>query len=163
MTNTIRTTAVFLQPFQLASFNDTLPAGEYRIETVLPDPVTGIGTDDWVASVQVHLQARASHPGLTRTLTVPLGELDRAIAKDKLTGKDLTDFFVEEMLADPMIRLVMDADGVCEAEVRALYFGTRGAAGDENATGRMAGSIVTHGAHTGMSPRSGSPRPGIGE
>lgn len=43
LTNTIRTTAVFLQPFQLASFNDTLPAGEYRIETVLPDPVTASG------------------------------------------------------------------------------------------------------------------------
>ena len=154
MTNTIRTTAVFLQPFQLASFNETLPAGEYRIETVLPDPVTGIGTDDWVASVQVHLQARASHPGLTRTLTVPLGELDRAIAKDKLTGKDLTDFFVEEMLADPMIRLVMQADDVAERDLRDLY----APPSDHPVRARRRGMDAGTG-----DPRYGSARPGIGE
>lgn len=163
MTNTIRTTAVLLQPFHLAHLNETLPAGEYTIETELPDPVTGIAAEDRVANVRVYLQARTSHPGRTRTLTVPLGELDRATAIDKLTGKGLTEFFVEEMLADPMIRLVMEADGVCEAEIRDLYFGTTGPAADETATGRMAGSIVTHGAHVGMSPRTGSSRPGIGE
>ncbi|MFD2815838.1 hypothetical protein ACFSYD_18030 [Paracoccus aerius] len=47
------------------------------------------------------------------------------MAKDKLTGKALTDFFLEEMLADPMIRLVMEADGVGEAELRDLYSRTR--------------------------------------
>ena len=47
------------------------------------------------------------------------------MAKDKLTGKALTDFFLEEMLADPMIRLVMKADGVEEAELRSLYAGSR--------------------------------------
>jgi hypothetical protein len=46
------------------------------------------------------------------------------VAKDKLTGKALTDFFLEEMLADPMIRLVMKADGVEEAELRSLYSGS---------------------------------------
>jgi len=57
-------------------------------------------------------------------LTVPLAELERAVAKDKLPGKALTDFFLEEMLADPMIRLVMKADGVEEAELRSLYAGS---------------------------------------
>jgi hypothetical protein len=75
----------------------------------------------WTSSVLVRLHPRASHPGLSRTLTVPLAELEHAVAKDKLTGKALTDFFLEEMLADPMIRLVMQADGVAEADLRALY------------------------------------------
>ena len=33
MTIAIKTTAVFLRPFQLPSFNETLPPGEYEIET----------------------------------------------------------------------------------------------------------------------------------
>jgi hypothetical protein len=52
---------------------------------------------------------------------VPLADLEHAVARDKLTGKALTDYFLEEMLADPMIRLVMQADGVDESELRSLY------------------------------------------
>ena len=55
------------------------------------------------------------------TLTVSLADLDHARARDKLTGKALSDFFLEEMLADPMVRLVMKADGVSEAHLRHLY------------------------------------------
>jgi hypothetical protein len=51
---------------------------------------------------------------LRGTLTVSLADLDNVRAKDKLTGKPLSDFFLEEMLADPMVRLVMEADGVSE-------------------------------------------------
>ena len=121
MTNSIKTTAVFLRPFQLPSFNETLPPGEYEIESQLLEPVDWIEPGTWTSSVLVRLHSRASHPGLSRTLTVPLAELEHAVAKDKLTGKALTDFFLEEMLADPMIRLVMQADGVAEADLRDLY------------------------------------------
>lgn len=121
LTTSIKTTAVFLQPFRLASFNETLPAGEYEIETDPLEPADWIEPSAWTASVIVRLHPRVSHPGLSRTLTVPLSELERAVAKDKLTGKALTDFFLDEMLADPMVRLVMQADGVAEAEIRGLY------------------------------------------
>lgn len=124
MAASIKTTAVFLRPFELPSFNEILPAGEYEVETLIPGPLDEVGGDSWRPSVLVHLHSRASHPGLSRTLTVPLAELERAVAKDKLTGKALTDFFLEEMLADPMIRLVMKADGVEEAELRSLYAGS---------------------------------------
>lgn len=121
MISSIKTTAVFLRPFHLPSFNETLPAGDYEIETRIADTVAGIAPATWTSSVMVRLHPRASHPGLARTLTVPLAELERAVARDKLTGKALMDFFLEEMLADPMIRLVMQADGVAESEVRELY------------------------------------------
>lgn len=163
MTNSIKTTAVFLRPFQLPSFNETLPAGEYEIETQLLEPVDWIEPGTWTSSVLVRLHPRASHPGLNRTLTVPLAELEHAVAKDKLTGKALTDFFLEEMLADPMTRLVMRADGVDEAELRDLYAprSVRGQAGRSRLPGRK-------GPHEGMGeddpcPRSGRTRPGIGE
>ena len=126
MTSKIRTTAVFLQPFELASFNEVLPAGEYEIETELLDPNDWIEPGSWAASVLVHLQPRAAHPGLSRTLTVPLTELEEAIVKDKLSGKALTDHFLEEMLADPMICLVMQADGVSAEDMRGLYAGKTG-------------------------------------
>lgn len=123
MTGSIKTTALFLRPFELPSFNEILPAGEYEVETLIQDAKDETEDKTWRPSVLVHLHSRASHPGLSRTLRVPLAELERAVAKDKLTGMALTDFFLDEMLADPMIRLVMKADGVDEAELRSLYAG----------------------------------------
>lgn len=163
MTSTIKTTAIFLKPFELASFNEELPAGEYQIESELLDPLDCIKPENWTSSVLVHLHPRVSHPGLSRTLTVPLSELETAIAKDKLTGKALKDFFLEEMLADPMICLVMLADGVTEEEVRGIYstparqLSPVDAAKYEPADcGEVNELAVTW-------PRRGSSRPGIGE
>ena len=121
---TSKTTAVFLRPFTVPGFDETLPAGEYDIETELCSPPDHRGPEAWKASVLVKLQPRKSHPGLTRTLTVSLADLESARARDKLSGKELSDFFLEEMLADPMVRLVMQADHVSEAQLRHLYSGS---------------------------------------
>lgn len=163
MTSRIRTTAVFLQPFELAGFDEVLPAGDYEIETELMDPVDWIEPGNWTASVLVHLQPRASHPGLSRTLTVPLTELEDAIAKDKLSGKALTDFFLERMFADPMICLVMRADGVSEEEIRGLYASKSGVEPASSEAAREPG-LAGHAVEGDKrSPIAGSSRPGIGE
>lgn len=163
MTAWIKTTAVFLQPFELPSFNETLPPGEYEIESELVEPFDHIEPDTLASSVLLRLHPRASHPGLNRTLTVPLAEFESAVAKDKLTGKALTDFFLEEMLADPMTHLVMKADGVGEAELRDLY--SVRPLQRHNCPG-----ITSHPKESSVSketsvigPRYGSWRPGIGE
>jgi hypothetical protein len=122
---TSKTVAVFARPFSVPGFNETLPAGEYEIETELVSPPDHKDPAAWKASVLVKLHPRVSHPGLTRTLTVSLADLDLVRAKDKLTGKALSGFFLEEMLADPMVRLVMEADGVSVAHLRHLYSGLR--------------------------------------
>ena len=118
---TSKTVAVFARPFTVPGFNETLPAGEYEIETELVSPPDQQDPAAWKASVLVKLHPRISHPGLARALTVSLADLDHARARDKLTGKALSDLFLEEMLADPMVRLVMKADGVSEAHLRHLY------------------------------------------
>ena len=118
---TSRTVAVFVRPFTVPGFAETLPAGEYEIETELVSPPDQEDPEAWKASVLVKLHPRTSHPGLARTLTASLADLDHARARDKLTGKALSDLFLEEMLADPMVRLVMKADGVSEAHLRHLY------------------------------------------
>ncbi|MFN3146137.1 MAG: hypothetical protein ACE368_13230 [Paracoccaceae bacterium] len=163
MTASIKMTAVFLRPFQLSSFNETLPAGEYEIETQLLEPVDRFEPGTWTSSVLVHLHARASHPGLGRTLTVPLAELESAVVRDKLTGKALTDYFLEEMLADPMIRLVMQADGVGEAELRHLYSARPRASQDGERATRTAAAPRKPTETDDSGPRVGSERPGIGE
>ncbi|MDP4992508.1 MAG: hypothetical protein NWQ37_15075 [Marivita lacus] len=122
---TSKTVAVFARPFTVPGFGETLPAGEYDIETELVSPPDQEDPEAWKASVLVNLHPRVSHPGLTRTLTVSLADLDHIRAKDKLTGKALSDFLLEEMLADPMVRLVMEADGVSVAHLRHLYSGLR--------------------------------------
>ena len=119
-----KTVAVFSRPFTVPGFDETLPAGEYDIETEVASPPNQRDPAAWKGSVLVKLHPRISHSGLARTLTVSLADLDRARARDKLTGRELSDFFLEEMLADPMIRLVMKADGVSEAHLRHLYSGS---------------------------------------
>ncbi|AAV95533.1 hypothetical protein KQ247_00315 [Ruegeria pomeroyi] len=120
-----KTVAVFVRSFTLPGFGETLPAGEYEIETELVSPPGHLDREAWKASVLVKLHARASHPGLARTLSVSLADLDHARARDKLTGKAVSDLFLEDMLADPMVRLVMAADGVSEAHLRHLYSDAR--------------------------------------
>ncbi|WP_238368672.1 hypothetical protein [Mesobacterium pallidum] len=163
MIASIKTTTEFLQPFELAGFNETLPPGEYQIESRADGPVDRVAPGATTSSVLVRLHSRASHPGLDRTLTVPRAELEHAIARDKLTGQALTDRFLEEMLADPMIRLVMQADRVEESELRDLY-AARSEAGQQGAreTRHVAGAndAKKPGA---PGPRPGSSRPGIGE
>ena len=163
MTTPIKSTAVFLRPFQLPTLNETLPAGEYEIETQLLEPLDRIEPDTWTSSVLVRLHPRTSHPGLSRTLTVPLAELEHAAAKDKLTGRALKDYSLEEMLADPMIRLVMQADGVAEAELRALYTGRSGAGFGESQITRDTVEPFGNDDAGLQGPRIGSARPGIGE
>jgi len=163
LTSPIKTTAVFLQPFELPSLKEILPAGEYEIETELLDPVNWIEPGTWTDSVLVHLHGRVSHPGLCRTLTIPLAELETALAQDKLTGKALTDFFLEEMLADPMIRLVMQADGVSEQDIRKVFACQPGKkASRDNEGGDRGASPEDPGADGQRLPRASS-RPGIGE
>jgi hypothetical protein len=116
-----RTTAIFERPFRLPGFAEVLPAGEYDLETEISAPPDHRDPDRWKASVLVQLHSRTSDPGLVRSLTVPLSALEHALDRDKLTGGALVNFFVEEMLADPLVRLVMRADRVSEAEVRTLY------------------------------------------
>ncbi|MFC3085029.1 hypothetical protein [Tabrizicola soli] len=121
---TSKTVAIFSRPFTVPGFAETLPAGEYEIETELVSPPDQRDPAAWMAAVQVKLHPRASHPGLARTLTVSLADLDQARARDKLTGRALSNLFLEEMLSDPMVQLVMIADGVSEAHLRHLYSGS---------------------------------------
>ena len=118
---TSKTTAVFGEPFGFLGLDALFPAGEYDVETEIEAPPVHLDPEAWKASVLVRLHPRHSDPGLERTLTVPLYVLDHALARDKLTGRDLVDFFIEEMLADPMARLVMTADRVSDSEIRHLY------------------------------------------
>ena len=122
---TEKTVVVFARPFTVPDFDETLPAGEYEIETELVSPPDHRDPEGWKASVLVKLHPRVSHPGLARILNVSLVDLDLARAKDKLTGSALSDFFIDKMLADPMVRLVMEADGVSEVQLRHFYSGSR--------------------------------------
>lgn len=126
MTLTSKAIAVFDHPFYVPGFDEMLPAGEYEIETENCAPPDRLDPDAWLASVYVKLHTRASHPGLQRVLTATLADLDHARAMDKASGRDLTDVFLEGMLRDPLVRLVMKADGVSAAQIRHLCSASRG-------------------------------------
>ncbi len=136
MSRTSRMIAVFERPFTIPGFDETLPAGEYGIETEDCAPPGYLAPGDWKASVYVKLHTRKSRPGLSRILTVPLSDLERARAKDKASGKELTDVFLEDLLGDPLVLLVMQADGVSEAQLRHLHSGSLAARAGDDAQGR---------------------------
>ncbi|MGY6633194.1 MAG: hypothetical protein ACXIU8_05560 [Alkalilacustris sp.] len=115
-----RTTAIFERPFSLPGFAEALPASECDPEPEIAASPDHQDPDRWKVSVLVRLHPRASHPGLVRSLTVPLSALGDTLGRDNLAGAFLVDFFVEEMPADPMVQRVMRADRVSEAEVRTL-------------------------------------------
>lgn len=115
------TTAVFLKAFDLPGLSEVLPAGEYAIEVELGAPTGCADPERWKASVMVHLHPTPGSPGLSRTMTIPLAELEHALAKDKLSGQPLADLVFEELLADPMVRLFMKSDGLSEDDMRRLH------------------------------------------
>jgi hypothetical protein len=129
-----RTTAVFVRPFRVPGLNELLPTGEYVLETELEAPSGFADSESWKASVLIHLHPKAAAPGLARTLTVPLADLEQAQAEDHLSGAPLAEFRLDELLADPMVRMFMASDGVTEDQIRRLYSGLR--AGPETPDGR---------------------------
>jgi len=82
---TIRTrkeTVTFRRPFDLASFDRTLPAGDYIVETD-EELLEGFSFTAYrrVATL-IHLHALASVPGQTQTLTIDPQEWDAARTLD---------------------------------------------------------------------------------
>jgi hypothetical protein len=118
------TTATFLKPFVVPGLDEVLPAGEYVLQTELSAAPGSSDPEDWKASVMVHLHCTPGSPGLARTLTIPLADLEHALACDKLSGRPLVDFLLEEMLADPLVRLFMKSDGVTDDQMRRLHAGS---------------------------------------
>jgi len=114
-------TAVFLRPFVAGGIKEALPAGEYEVEVELQAPLGHSSPQEWSASVLVHLHSLAESPGLVRTLTIPLAELEHALAQDKLSGEPSAGSLLDRMLADPMVREIMRSDGVSEAYMRRLF------------------------------------------
>ena len=120
---TSKTVAVLSRPFSVPGFDERLPAGEYQIETELFSHPDHQNPSSWKSSVLIKLHPRKSRLGLARSQTISLADLEHARARDKLAGVALSDFFLDEMMADPMVRLVMQSDGVSEAHLRNLYSG----------------------------------------
>lgn len=117
----VETTAVFLKAFQVPGLSEVLPAGQYAVQVTRQAPLGCVDPGSWKASVSVQLHPTPGSPSLSRTLTISLADLEHALAKDKLSGHPLADFVLEEMLADPMVRLFMKSDGVTEDDLRRLH------------------------------------------
>jgi hypothetical protein len=118
---TLETTAIFLKAFEVPGLSEVLPAGEYAVQVELQAPPDHADPGRWKASVLVQLHPTPSSPALSRTVTISLADLEHALAKDNLSGQPLVDFVLEEMLADPMVRLVMESDGITEDDLRRLH------------------------------------------
>lgn len=99
--------AVFHRPFRLPGGEETFPPGEYAVEVERAEEPR--------AAVLIHLRRYPEGEGPVRTLTLPLADVQAALA-GRRTAPPLDD-----LLTDPMVRLFMASDGVTDDEVRSLY------------------------------------------
>ncbi|WP_422071576.1 hypothetical protein [Tranquillimonas rosea] len=118
---TIQSIIYFRRPFRIPGFEELLPAGSYEVETEVRAPEGCPDIDVWKESVLLHLHPRMSHPGLARSLTVSIAELEEARALDDKPGQSHLEAFLDEMLTDPIIQLIMEADSVSEPQLRSFY------------------------------------------
>lgn len=78
----------------------------------------------------------------------PSTEIFAPCAQDKISRQDIVLHTLKEMLEDPMVRLIMRADGVSEAELRRSYIGLHNTGFEENFSIQAA-------ENEGMSPVAG--------
>lgn len=165
-----QTTITFRNAFDLPGFDESLPAGAYEIGGF--PRTTGTGDSARIDSVTLRLHPRRSHPGLERRLTVLQSDLKAAAVRDAKTEAlsspgplpdMLPDTFLDRMLADPMIRLVMRADRVSEAEIRKAYQCPPIRRTVERPVLKAKATPEYGPDANGTGPRPGSRRPGIGE
>ncbi|WP_158969356.1 hypothetical protein [Chachezhania sediminis] len=127
MTAPTKTSRVFQQPLKLNSALKIRPQGRYRIE-VRPPASAGLHTG-LLPPVRMNVPPRQSHPvqsqpGPSPIQTDPLKGQEQDPPRGERARNAETKTFLNEMLTDPLIRLVMAADGVSEAEIRMLYDGS---------------------------------------
>lgn len=83
---TIRTTTMtvtFERPFVLSGLDETLPAGDYTVETD-EELLEGLSFPAYRrTSAFIKLHPKSGRPGHTRTLTVDPNELDAALQRDR--------------------------------------------------------------------------------
>ncbi|MET1027808.1 MAG: hypothetical protein ABWY00_11610 [Dongiaceae bacterium] len=97
---TIRTTSkvvTFSHPFSLDGLDDMQPAGSYEVETdeELMEDVSFLGYRR-IATL-IHLRAQHDRPGVTQTMVIDPGDLERALITDR-----------GEEAADPQGKLDLD-------------------------------------------------------
>jgi hypothetical protein len=82
---TVRTstkTVTFRRPFVLGDLDETLPPGDYTVETD-EELVPGVAFIAYRrVSVLIHLPSPTGNPGLTRTVVLRPRELDAALLRD---------------------------------------------------------------------------------
>jgi hypothetical protein len=119
-TYTKNSTVTFRRAFTFEGFDEALPAGEYRV-TSEEDILDGISLPDCLRTYAVlHLHPTPGRFGLARTLTVSWEELERALSYDSRFAAMPADPDFDEMMAEPIIRLRMQADNVSEDGLRGL-------------------------------------------
>lgn len=102
----------FRRPFVIDGFDGVLPAGAYKLESEQQILDGRFLPDSLRSSVLIHLHAKLGSPALAQTLTVPWDVLETALSCDQLPAEMPADLDLDQMMLEPIVRLVMSRDGV---------------------------------------------------
>ncbi len=115
---TSRKTVTFSGPFVLNGVDETLPAGAYAVDTD-EEPIEGISFLAYRRlSTWLHVGGKPGSRVLDRVIAIDPKDLNAALMRDEAPAKMLNEPHLDEMLADPLVRLVMCSDGLSENDVR---------------------------------------------
>lgn len=113
----------FAHSFALPGFDGQLPPGRYEFEVEIDVWRAYAAPTCWKDYILLHLHNPAPEPGMPTTLDVRLTDFESALARDALRGSNAQSAFLDGMLANPLVRLLMEADRVSETELRHLFAG----------------------------------------
>ena len=119
MTQSRKGKVTFTRPFVLGAFGGMFPSGDYELEWER-DILDGMLPDCLRTSVLVPLHVGCGRPGLTQKLTVAWHDLETALAGDLASQERPVVPYLEGMLSESIIRLVMLSDDVSEHKVRGV-------------------------------------------
>ena len=122
-TRTTVTTVTFKRPFVLGDFDETQPAGVYRVETD-EELLEGVSFPAYRRTLtMIHLHASPGHPGRTQMLDINPKDLEAALEREKESSVPVEvqspglEPCLEDLMADPIFHSVMRSDGLSQAVV----------------------------------------------
>ena len=111
-----------MRPFLLEGQVATLPAGAYRVDTKegVFDGMVRAGHQR--TSARNHLHGKPGTGGVAPTLTIfPREDSEMALTRAMSPAAPLAEPDLDEMMTEPVVRLVMHGDGISEADIRGVF------------------------------------------
>ena len=114
------TTVTFRKPFFIGGSDEILPAGVYRVESRNWFQSGKFLCDLLRPSALLELHLKPDCPGSAQILTISRSKLEATLECDHSPAAIPGEPDLDELMLEPIVRLVMRSDGLSESDVRGV-------------------------------------------